>query len=219
MFRRTAIQTCMLCTHWYCSIQKIHIIRKINIGIRYEPGYRPALGCCILFSSPNFMSSLTTSINLLLGLSGPPAWHLQLAHKSPCGLFSAFAFLQLAVHLPVLLSTVFSPLSVPILLSQPLSLHTLQDVPTPPSVLIYFPSRRQTCSILMLAAVQSPVSTSSPFKDHLNYYLKTAVFQLLPLRPLIVFVLVIVLTSRVILHTIIPCCLARLSPTTAVQLC
>ncbi len=29
--------------HRYCGILKIHIIRKINTGIRYEPVYRPAL--------------------------------------------------------------------------------------------------------------------------------------------------------------------------------
>ncbi len=30
--------------HRYCGILKIHIVRKINTGIRYEPVYRPALG-------------------------------------------------------------------------------------------------------------------------------------------------------------------------------
>ncbi len=29
--------------HRYCGILKIHIVRKINTGIRYEPVYRPAL--------------------------------------------------------------------------------------------------------------------------------------------------------------------------------
>ncbi len=29
--------------HRYCGIFKIHIVRKINTGIRYEPVYRPAL--------------------------------------------------------------------------------------------------------------------------------------------------------------------------------
>ncbi len=29
--------------HQYCGILKIHIIRKINTGIRYEPVYHPAL--------------------------------------------------------------------------------------------------------------------------------------------------------------------------------
>ncbi len=29
--------------HRYCCILKIHIVRKINTGIRYEPVYRPAL--------------------------------------------------------------------------------------------------------------------------------------------------------------------------------
>ncbi len=29
--------------HRYCGILKVHIIRKINTGIRYEPVYRPAL--------------------------------------------------------------------------------------------------------------------------------------------------------------------------------
>ncbi len=28
--------------HRYCGILKIHIVRKINTGIRYEPVYRPA---------------------------------------------------------------------------------------------------------------------------------------------------------------------------------
>ncbi len=34
--------------HRYCGILKIHIIRKINTGIRYEPVYRPALIIIIL---------------------------------------------------------------------------------------------------------------------------------------------------------------------------
>ncbi len=29
--------------HRYCGILKIHIVTKINTGIRYEPVYRPAL--------------------------------------------------------------------------------------------------------------------------------------------------------------------------------
>ncbi len=33
--------------HRYCGILKIHIIRKINTGIRYEPVYRPALSVSI----------------------------------------------------------------------------------------------------------------------------------------------------------------------------
>ncbi len=36
--------------HRYCGILKIHIIRKINTGIRYEPVYRPAL-ILVCFSS------------------------------------------------------------------------------------------------------------------------------------------------------------------------
>ncbi len=35
--------------HLYCGILKIHIIRKINTGIRYEPVYRPALGSILSF--------------------------------------------------------------------------------------------------------------------------------------------------------------------------
>ncbi len=31
--------------HRYCGILKIHIIRKINTGVRYEPVYRPELIC------------------------------------------------------------------------------------------------------------------------------------------------------------------------------
>lgn len=63
---------------------------------------------------------------------------------------------------------------VPLLLSQPPSLPTRQHVPTPPSLLIYFPFRRHTCSIVTLAeVVRSTESTFSPFKAHLNYSLKT----------------------------------------------
>ncbi len=42
--------------HRYCGILKIHIVRKINTGIRYEPVYRPALPpvgrVCTEFPSP-----------------------------------------------------------------------------------------------------------------------------------------------------------------------
>ncbi len=34
--------------HRYCGILKIHIVRKINTGIRYEPVYRPALSCALI---------------------------------------------------------------------------------------------------------------------------------------------------------------------------
>ncbi len=37
--------------HRYCGILKIHIVRKKNTGIRYEPVYRPALHCTIPFKS------------------------------------------------------------------------------------------------------------------------------------------------------------------------
>ncbi len=36
--------------HRYCGILKIHIVRKINTGIRYEPVYRPAL----IYTQANF---------------------------------------------------------------------------------------------------------------------------------------------------------------------
>ncbi len=38
--------------HRYCGILKIHIVRKINTGIRYEPVYRPALDAsdtCVVY--------------------------------------------------------------------------------------------------------------------------------------------------------------------------
>ncbi len=35
--------------HRYCGILKIHIVRKINTGIRYEPVYRPALSLSQFF--------------------------------------------------------------------------------------------------------------------------------------------------------------------------
>ncbi len=38
--------------HRYCGILKIHIVRKINTGIRYEPVYRPALVTHTAVSSP-----------------------------------------------------------------------------------------------------------------------------------------------------------------------
>ncbi len=37
--------------HRYCGILKIHIIRKINTGIRYEPVYRPALPRTVCFDT------------------------------------------------------------------------------------------------------------------------------------------------------------------------
>ncbi len=37
--------------HRYCGILKIHIVRKINTGIRYEPVYRPALLPLVFFPS------------------------------------------------------------------------------------------------------------------------------------------------------------------------
>lgn len=87
--------------------------------------YHPGLGCCILFSLPNVISYLTISVNLLLGLSLgllPDTYNRNTSHHMP--FFLAFAFLQLAMHFPVLLSTVFSRLSVPHLLRQPISLNT-----------------------------------------------------------------------------------------------
>ncbi len=46
--------------HRYCGILKIHIVRKINTGIRYEPVYRPALYCTLLFLlyAPSFWNAL-----------------------------------------------------------------------------------------------------------------------------------------------------------------
>ncbi len=38
--------------HRYCGILKIHIVRKINTGIRYEPVYRPALVYGIFYFMP-----------------------------------------------------------------------------------------------------------------------------------------------------------------------
>ncbi len=49
--------------HRYCGILKIHIVRKINTGIRYEPVYRPALMSfyfyCMLLGTASLYPSFT----------------------------------------------------------------------------------------------------------------------------------------------------------------
>ncbi len=49
--------------HRYCGILKIHIVRKINTGIRYEPVYRPALP----YSSGDVLVITRANINLVSG--------------------------------------------------------------------------------------------------------------------------------------------------------
>ncbi len=50
--------------HRYCGILKIHIVRKINTGIRYEPVYRPALGTA--YSLIIYLLTLTQYFRSLL---------------------------------------------------------------------------------------------------------------------------------------------------------
>ncbi len=58
--------------HRYCGIFKIHIVRKINTGIRYEPVYRPALVCvcvCVCLQEPLLFSLIHTAFLSLISCS------------------------------------------------------------------------------------------------------------------------------------------------------